>query len=212
VPSHTPLLHEATEQFGPVLREASPRLPRAGYRLLSGIDGDTIYDIDSGIDKLARQISTTINWAACLESCQSAGVQAALELGPGSALSHMASALLPGGRARSVEEFATGAGVRSWLQWTMRDLPLNWLRPAIFIVNSIISAGRPPHSSSCRASCDWKELNPFAHKSDCITGLMESRVEPDCRTVIMEIRLEGRCSNCTSGHSCLIRVQYLRSC
>ena len=34
-------------------------LPPAGYRLLSGIDGDTIYDIETGIDKLARQISST---------------------------------------------------------------------------------------------------------------------------------------------------------
>jgi [acyl-carrier-protein] S-malonyltransferase len=62
VPSHTPLLSEATEQFRVTLREASPRLPRAGYRLLSGIDGETVLDIETGIDKLTRQISTTIDW------------------------------------------------------------------------------------------------------------------------------------------------------
>ena len=116
VPSHTPLLNEATEQFRAVLRKASPRLPPAGYRLLSGIDGDTIYDIETGIDKLARQISSTIDWAACLESCRSAGAEAALELGPGTALSHMAAALFPEGRARAVGEFRTWAGIRSWLQ------------------------------------------------------------------------------------------------
>jgi [acyl-carrier-protein] S-malonyltransferase len=116
VPSHTPLLRQATEQFRAVLREVSPRLPRAGYRLLSGIDGDTIHDIETGIDKLARQISTTIDWAACLESCRSAGAEAALELGPGTALSHMAAALFPDGRARAGEEFRTLAGLRSWLQ------------------------------------------------------------------------------------------------
>jgi [acyl-carrier-protein] S-malonyltransferase len=119
VPSHTPLLSKATEQFRAVLSEASPRLPCAGYRLLSGIDGDTIHDIETGIDKLARQISTTIDWAACLESCRSAGAEAALELGPGTALSHMASALFPGGRARAGEEFRTLAGLRSWLQRAM---------------------------------------------------------------------------------------------
>jgi [acyl-carrier-protein] S-malonyltransferase len=116
VPSHTPLLTGATEQFRPALREACPRLPQPGYRLLSGIDGDTIHDIDTGIDKLARQISTTIDWAACLESCRSAGAGAALELGPGTALSHMASALFPDGRARAVDEFRTLAGLRTWLQ------------------------------------------------------------------------------------------------
>ena len=119
LPSHTPFLGEATEQFRAVLREASPRLPRAGYRLLSGIDGDTIHDIETGIDKLACQISTTIDWAACLESCRSAGAAAALELGPGTALSRMASALFPDGRARAVEEFRTLTGLRTWLQRAM---------------------------------------------------------------------------------------------
>jgi len=121
LPSHTPLLGEATEQFRAVLRQASPRLPHAGYRLLSGIDGDTIYDIDTGIDKLARQISTTIDWAACIESCRSAGAEAALELGPGTALSRMASALFPDVRARAVEEFRTLAGLRTWLERSMGD-------------------------------------------------------------------------------------------
>jgi [acyl-carrier-protein] S-malonyltransferase len=116
VPSHTPLLSKATEQFRVTLREASPRLPRAGYRLLSGIDGETVLDIETGIDKLARQISTTIDWAACLESCRSAGAVAALELGPGTTLSRMASTLFPDGRARSVEEFRSLAGLRTWLQ------------------------------------------------------------------------------------------------
>jgi [acyl-carrier-protein] S-malonyltransferase len=116
VPSHTPLLSKATEQFRVTLREASPRLPRAGYRLLSGIDGETVLDIETGIDKLARQISTTIEWAACLESCRSAGAVAALELGPGTTLSRMASTLFPDGRARAVEEFRSLAGLRMWLQ------------------------------------------------------------------------------------------------
>jgi [acyl-carrier-protein] S-malonyltransferase len=116
VSSHTPLLSEATVQFRAVLRAASPRLPRASHRLLSGIDGDTIHDIETGIDKLARQISTTIDWAACLESCRSAGAEAALELGPGTALSRMAATLFPAGRARAVEEFRTLAGLRAWLQ------------------------------------------------------------------------------------------------
>jgi [acyl-carrier-protein] S-malonyltransferase len=86
------------------------------HRLLSGTDGDTVADIETGIDKLARQISTTIHWAACLESCRSAGAVAALELGPGTTLSRMASALFPDGRARAVEEFRSLAGLRTWLQ------------------------------------------------------------------------------------------------
>jgi [acyl-carrier-protein] S-malonyltransferase len=87
--------------------------------ILSGIDGDTIHDIETGIDRLARQISTTIDWAACLESCRSAGAAAALEFGPGAALSRMASALFPDGSARAVEEFRTLAGLRAWLERSM---------------------------------------------------------------------------------------------
>ena len=119
VPSHTPLLREATEQFRAVLRAASARLPGAGHRLLGGIDGDTIYDMETGIDKLARQISTTIDWAACLESCRSAGAVAALELGPGTALSRMASPLFPDGQVRAADEFRTLTGLRSWLKRAM---------------------------------------------------------------------------------------------
>jgi [acyl-carrier-protein] S-malonyltransferase len=121
VPSHTPLLSKATEQFRATLREASPRLPRAGYRLLSGINGESVFDVETGIDNLARQISTTIDWAACLESCRSAGAVAALELGPGTTLSHMASALFPDGRARAVEEFRSPAALRMWLQRAMAE-------------------------------------------------------------------------------------------
>jgi [acyl-carrier-protein] S-malonyltransferase len=116
VPSHTPLLLEATEQFRAVLREAFARLPSAGRRLLSGIDGNTVVNIETGFDKLARQISTTVDWAACLESCREAGAVDTLELGPGTTLSHMASAVFSGGDHRAVEEFRTLAGLRAWLQ------------------------------------------------------------------------------------------------
>jgi [acyl-carrier-protein] S-malonyltransferase len=119
VASHTPALSKATEQFRLVLRKESPRLPRSGYRLLSGIDGSTIHDVEVGIDNLARQISTPVDWAACLESCRSAGARVALELGPGTALSRMAAAAFPDGCARSVDEFRTLDGLRAWLQRAM---------------------------------------------------------------------------------------------
>ena len=116
VPSHTPLLSEASRQFREILLAACPLLPPNNHRLLSGVDGDTVQDLKTGIDKLAGQIVSTIDWAACLESCRSAGAETALELGPGTALSHMASAYFPGGRVRSVEEFRTLEGLRAWLR------------------------------------------------------------------------------------------------
>ena len=59
--------------------------------------------METGCDKLARQICTPLDWAACLESCRSAGATLALELGPGTALTHMASARFADGRARAID-------------------------------------------------------------------------------------------------------------
>jgi [acyl-carrier-protein] S-malonyltransferase len=118
VPSHTPLLAQAASAFHLPLREAAPRALQPGYRLLSGIDGSSVQDVGAGCEKLARQIATTINWAACLESCRAAGAGQALELGPGTALSRMAARIFSGARARSTEEFRTLAGLRDWLSRT----------------------------------------------------------------------------------------------
>src|SRR5580658_3170298 len=75
VPSHTPLLTAASNRFRQALAKANlaAEMP-AGVRLLSGIDGDTVFNVRSGADKLARQIQQTVEWAACMQSCRAAGV------------------------------------------------------------------------------------------------------------------------------------------
>jgi [acyl-carrier-protein] S-malonyltransferase len=102
VPSHTMLMVGAVEPFRAALREIAPKPLRPALRLLSGIDGDTVSDLEMGCDKLARQICTPVAWAACLDSCRSAGAELALELGPGTALSRMAAPYFPTGGVRSV--------------------------------------------------------------------------------------------------------------
>jgi len=116
VPAHTPLLRKASDRFAKALRAARPVLPPPGRYLLSGIDGALLLDMETGIDKLARQISTTIDWMACLESCRAAGTTAALELGPGAALAGGATAWFPDGRVRAAQEFRSLSGLRSWVQ------------------------------------------------------------------------------------------------
>ena len=54
-----------------------------GVRLFSGIDGTAVLDAQAGLDKLAAQISHTVQWEACPEGCVEAGASAFLELGPG---------------------------------------------------------------------------------------------------------------------------------
>jgi [acyl-carrier-protein] S-malonyltransferase len=63
VPSHTPLLAEASHSFRQALAKAHlPAEVLSGVRLLSGIDGDTVFDVRVGADKLARQIQHGVLW------------------------------------------------------------------------------------------------------------------------------------------------------
>jgi len=116
VPSHTPLLDKASKPFSQALARAHPQAKAlSGTRLLSGIDGRAVFDVEAGLDKLARQISQTVDWAACMESCREAGVDKVLELGPGSALAHMMRAALPGADVHGLADFRSLDGVKHWL-------------------------------------------------------------------------------------------------
>ena len=115
-PSHTPLLADAAESFRNALGAVTLRRPPAGApRLVSGLDGAAVFRPEDGLDKLARQIAHTIDWAACLEACREYGADRILELGPGHALATMARSALPDARVHALEEFRSIAGVASWL-------------------------------------------------------------------------------------------------
>ncbi|MCJ2139915.1 acyltransferase domain-containing protein [Methylobacterium sp. E-066] len=115
-PSHTPLLAEASDAFRTALGAVTLRRPPAGApRLVSGLDGTTIFRPEDGLDKLARQISHTLDWAACLEACREYGADRVLELGPGHALATMARTALPDARVHALEEFRSITGVTDWL-------------------------------------------------------------------------------------------------
>jgi len=117
IPSHTPLRAQASTRFAERL-EAAPRStpPRPGPRLLSGLDGAAVFRPEIGLPKLAAQISTPLDWAACLEGVKEFGATRVLELGPGSALATMARAALPDARVHALEDFRTASGVVQWIQ------------------------------------------------------------------------------------------------
>ena len=117
VPSHTPLLAEASEEFREALFKAHlPERMPSDVRLLSGIDGDTVFDVHMGAEKLARQIEQTVNWAACMESCRAAGVSKVFELGPGDALARMMHEVIPDGDVHSLSEFHSLSGFERWIE------------------------------------------------------------------------------------------------
>ncbi|WP_315767000.1 MULTISPECIES: acyltransferase domain-containing protein [unclassified Bradyrhizobium] len=116
VASHTQRLAPASAVFRETLRFTSAALqPRAGARILSGIDGAPVVSIAVGLDKLAAQVSQTVQWANCLQGCLEAGATAFLELGPGHALSRMVADVWPDLPARSLDDFRSLQGVRAWL-------------------------------------------------------------------------------------------------
>lgn len=116
VASHTKRLAPASAVFRESLCAISAAFPpAAGTRLLSGVDGATVLSAETGLDKLAAQISQTVQWASCLQSCVEAGATAFLELGPGHALSEMAAGAWRDVPARSLDDFRSLQGTRNWL-------------------------------------------------------------------------------------------------
>lgn len=115
VPSHTPLLREASERFDDALRQriTATRVPR-GVRLLSGIDGAPVLRVADGLHKLARQVQQTVEWAACMDGCKGARPLRVLELGPGDGLARMFREAAPGVPTHSVSEFRSLDGIRQW--------------------------------------------------------------------------------------------------
>lgn len=115
IASHTRRLAAAVPEFRASLAVADVRRPLPGTRLVSGIDGASVLDVDAGLDKLARQIAEPVEWAACLAACVEAGATAFLELGPGRALAEMAGGAYPALPARSLADFRSVDGIESWL-------------------------------------------------------------------------------------------------
>jgi [acyl-carrier-protein] S-malonyltransferase len=116
VASHTKRLAAASAAFRESLSHVSVKPPpTAGTRLLSGVDGSPVIDAKPGLDKLAAQISQTVQWADCLQGCLEVGATTFLELGPGRALSEMLAGSYRDVSARSLEDFKTLLGTRSWL-------------------------------------------------------------------------------------------------
>ncbi|WP_395665769.1 acyltransferase domain-containing protein [Methylocella sp.] len=113
VASHTPRLRAASAGFAQALAAAGLARPRPDFRLFSGIDAARVFTPAQACERLAAQISQTIDWAGCLEACVESGATRALEPGPGRALAAMASDV--GLDARGLEDFRTLEGARGWL-------------------------------------------------------------------------------------------------
>ena len=113
VAAHTSTLAAASEGFGAELAASGMVAPVVP--VLAGVHGMPVYTRDDAIVALSRQISTTIDWSACLTTLAELGCTALLELGPGRALSRMARDAFPDLPARSVADFRSFPGVIDWV-------------------------------------------------------------------------------------------------
>lgn len=116
VPSHTALLSAAATDFRRVLGAAGPRAPGPAIHLVDGRTGDRAWTAADAVAAAVDAVSTTIDWASCLEACREAGATRILEIGPGRALARMASARDPAIPVRAAADFQTVDGVRAWLR------------------------------------------------------------------------------------------------
>ena len=117
IASHTPLLANASDQFRQALTRAHlPAEMPVDVRLLSGIDGAAVFDVQAGAHKLARQIKQTVDWRACMQSCRAAGATKVVELGPGNALARLMHEFMPDGDVHSLSEFHSLSGFEHWVQ------------------------------------------------------------------------------------------------
>ena len=113
-PSHTPLLSQAALAFKKRLSVLPER--RLSFPVLSAIDATAARTASSALDALARQISTPLNWASCLQTVREMQPDAVLEIGPGNALARLFSELAPEIPVRATDDFRSCEGIVRWLE------------------------------------------------------------------------------------------------
>jgi len=114
IPSHTPLMEEASRRFEQFLRELPIRAP--SIPVISTTANQVLYARDDLVRTLAAQMRSTIYWAACMQTASEMGAEVFFEIGPGSSLGQITERLLPGARVHSIDEFKTVEGIARWLQ------------------------------------------------------------------------------------------------
>lgn len=114
VPAHSPLLQPAVNAFAATLGCFHWR--RTRVPVLAGIDASIVRDPVRAVDRLSRQIATTIEWARVTDVAVEMGTSVFFELGPGNALSRMLFDRHPQVPARSLADFSSLDGALSWLQ------------------------------------------------------------------------------------------------
>ena len=114
IASHTPWMQAAVAPLTAFMQTLQFDAPEAP--LLAGISGAVLTSGAGAASALALQTIAPVLWSQCMDALAEAGVNAALELGPGSALSRLLAARHGHVACRSVTEFRSIAGIVSWIE------------------------------------------------------------------------------------------------
>ena len=113
VASHTPLMLPARVSFAQWL--ATQAWGKFSAPVLRGIDGATIRDAGAAQAALVDQLTRPVRWADCMDTCSEGGIEVALELGPGDALSRLLRTRHPSIACRSIDEFRSLEAAAGWV-------------------------------------------------------------------------------------------------
>jgi [acyl-carrier-protein] S-malonyltransferase len=113
IASHTPWMHDATNEFAQTLATLALRSPRIP---LFTNAADRVMTSAQATHALARQISTTVQWSNCMDQIHARQIDCVLEIGPGAALARMWNERFLEVPARSVDEFRSESAIVDWVE------------------------------------------------------------------------------------------------
>jgi [acyl-carrier-protein] S-malonyltransferase len=114
VASHTSWMRDAVAPLSALLARLplhAPQIP-----ILTGVDALAVHGAAPAVAALVRQTANQIRWSACMDAIAEAGINVALELGPGAALSRMLQRRHPQIACRAASEFRSVDAVSAWVE------------------------------------------------------------------------------------------------
>ncbi len=102
VPGHTPVMRDAADELGKVIRRTTFLTPSAP--LVSNLNGRPLVTAEDVRQELSDQICAAVEWVRCMGSMLNQGVSTFIEVGPGKALSNIARRFSENLRFLTVED------------------------------------------------------------------------------------------------------------
>jgi [acyl-carrier-protein] S-malonyltransferase len=112
-PFHCALMKPAEERLAPELRAL--RVQRPQVPVVANVDAEPKRDATSAIEALVRQVSMAVRWEDVVRRLASEGVNAYVEVGPGSVLSGLVRKIHREAAVANVEDADDVTGVRTLL-------------------------------------------------------------------------------------------------